>query len=159
MKGLIQKGWLFGVVGLMVLTSSCVNQSEKENSSMLTPQTVVEQSNESFVGFQYFVAFKNESNVKFQFVLLDREAHNGTVLLNILDKQGTVVYSKEFDVLSENYVDTGRCTQEFCGIEKMYEWDVPFEIKANNDYEAVLKFEYSEKKSYTARTHIEDYRS
>lgn len=99
---------IFLITGILI--GGCLNTGNKEESGLENLYSVnVHQVNDK---------------INFQVVFSDRSAHRGAASYRILDRAGKEVLGDDRVFLQSDFIDTGRCTQEYCGIEKMLEWEL-----------------------------------
>lgn len=153
MNGSVKRTWLFLMVSAiilpMVLTSGCLSQPQ-------TPGPIIESVDGLSDGVSSFTAYKNGSLVNVQVIFSDRKVHSGSASFTVEDEAGKVLYREERALFPADFVDTAICTQEFCGIEKTYELNLPLEIEGTG-YKAVILVVDGNGEIYNARTEIEVY--
>lgn len=121
--------------------------AEKQEVSVPTVSKVPDPEN-----IELFGGVKEGSIMRFYFTFNDKIGHDGAVELKITDSAEKTVYSKKFDVKSEQFIDyevqlTGK------PVGKAYEWKVPLsDIKKGMSPvgNAYLKFKTLSGKTLTA---------
>ncbi len=139
------------VLSLMLLLSfsaGCLGQSGGNEPRGHAPGAL-----ENTMGIRSFQALVNGSDVVVQLMHSDRSAHAGTARIVIHDPSGSPVQSSEIDVRAGDYLDTGICTPEYCGIEKIFQKNLQVEVDGRG-YTAALDFTYGDGETHAASAEI-----
>jgi len=116
-------GSTFNTTNSGTTSQSSTTQTSSQSSSIPTATTSTTIS--TTMNIQMFEGVKEGDLVRFYFVFDDGRAYDGIVSFNILDNTNRTLYTNQFDVNSNQYVDyeyklTGK------PIGKAYEWKIPF---------------------------------
>ncbi len=132
---------LFFVASVFVLAvfiSGCTfQQNENRQANNATaPEKLPEIS--------FLNAYEDGKTVYVQFILSDRKAREGFLDITITSNEGFVVLKKTENISLRDFMETAKCTHEFCGIEMMYETEIPLDINDEADYSIQLAFRKGE---------------